>query len=416
MNANIDIDLLTFGAFLKRVNISIKNNKGDVIEITFEDPVWIIARCLANANLKSEKLDQLKPWVENVSKFRKAEEIVVLEKESHTYEFRGLIFETTEGLNSFAPELCDEGVNGTYFLKNKEGEIVAVFKPEDEQGDSIHNPKIGRSTSEDHGSLRKGILANEVASREVAAYLLDKEDHFLGVPPTVMVEINHPAFHSSTNLNAGDCQLGKKGSLQQFVDNDGAAWDVGSTLFPVKEVHKIGILDMRILNSDRHEGNILLKKTNGSYKLIPIDHGYSLPENLGNAWFDWLMWSQAKVPFDQETRAYIEKIDVDHDVEILSKELGIRKQCLMNMKISTTLLKKGAACNLTLFEIASMVCRNSPGEFSELETLCEEASDILKEVTSGFPMKEDQRDDLFLGILFSILDREINSKMQRNVQ
>jgi len=410
MDVNIDINLLAFGGFLRRVNISIKNSNGDIVEVTFEDPLLIVARCLAETNVKAENVHQIKPCVIDNRPAKKPEEIIVLEKEDPRGEFRALISETTVGLKTFSPELCDEGVNGTYFLKNKEGKIVAVFKPEDEQGDSIHNPKLERSSSEDHGSLRKGILANEAASREVAAYLLDRKDHFFGVPPTAMVRINHPGFHSSAaDLEDGKETIAKKGSLQQFVDNDGASWDVGANAFPSKEVHKIGILDLRILNSDRHEGNILLKKTNGSYKLIPIDHGYSLPENLGNAWFDWLMWPQAKVPFDDETKTYIERIDVARDVELLSKELGIRKECLKTMKISTTLLKKGAASNLNLFEIANMVCRSSE-DLSELEILCEEASAKVQEVVAENSMTEEQQEDLFFEVLSTVMDREIASK------
>jgi hypothetical protein len=69
-------------------------------------------------------------------------------------------------------------------------------------------------------------------------------------------------------------------------------------LFSVDEVHKIAILDMRILNLDRNTGNILVqevfdKKRNKKKKvLIPIDHGLSLPDNLEVCSFDlaWLSW------------------------------------------------------------------------------------------------------------------------------
>jgi len=37
--------------------------------------------------------------------------------------------------------------------------------------------------------------------------------------------------------------------------------DISANTFPVKQIHKIGILDIRIANTDRNEANILLKKT-----------------------------------------------------------------------------------------------------------------------------------------------------------
>jgi hypothetical protein len=90
----------------------------------------------------------------------------------------------------------------------------------------------------------------------------------------------------------------KYGSLQQFVSSIGDLEDYSPDLFSVDEVHKIAILDLRILNLDRNTANILVqevfdKKKNKKKKvLIPIDHGLSLPDNLEVCSFDlaWLSW------------------------------------------------------------------------------------------------------------------------------
>ena len=59
------------------------------------------------------------------------------------------------------------------------------------------------------------------------------------------------------------------------------AGDFGSSRFSVPEIHKIGILDIRILNCDRNDANILIQQTGDSELiLIPIDHGLSLPDNM----------------------------------------------------------------------------------------------------------------------------------------
>lgn len=39
-------------------------------------------------------------------------------------------------------------------------------------------------------------------------------------------------------------------------------------------------LDMRLANADRNGGNILATKSEGSWTLTPIDHGYTLPSSL----------------------------------------------------------------------------------------------------------------------------------------
>jgi hypothetical protein len=73
----------------------------------------------------------------------------------------------------------------------------------------------------------------------------------------------------------------KVGSLQKFMSNDGNCEDIGPGAFPVEEVHKISVLDIRMANADRHAGNILFRKEpNGETLLIPIDHGYCLPEKV----------------------------------------------------------------------------------------------------------------------------------------
>ena len=44
------------------------------------------------------------------------------------------------------------------------------------------------------------------------------------------------------------------------MENNDIAGNMGSNQFDTEEVHKIGILDLRILNCDRNEANILVKK------------------------------------------------------------------------------------------------------------------------------------------------------------
>jgi len=272
-----------------------------------------------------------------------------------------LLARVREGLEYFNPELCEEGVNGTYFMKDKEGRKIAVFKPMDEEGGS--SPKKDR---EDVASvINRGILDGEGVQREVAAYLLDK-GHFSGVPETLLVDI--------PNFRIDGVDVGTKtGSLQEFVDNVGASWDVGPGDFPVHEVHKIGVLDLRIFNNDRHGGNVLLKeRPDGEYELVPIDHGLSLSPGLEHGWFDWLMWPQAKQPFDDETKSFIQNIDIEADVQLLGN-LGVRLECIQTMKISSTLLKKAADAGLTLYEIGSMASRTVLEEPSELELMVAEA-------------------------------------------
>jgi DNA-directed RNA polymerase subunit N (RpoN/RPB10) len=304
-----------------------------------------------------------------------------------------LIKTVREGLEIHEPELCEEGINGTYFMKNKQGKRIAVFKPADEEGNTDNNPK--RSDENQGEFVNNGILAGEGAQREVAAYLLDHE-HFSGVPRTTMVTLSHPSFRSSTESNG---EVTKTGSLQEYIDNDGAAWDVGPAVFRVRDVHRIGILDLRIFNNDRHGGNILLNKCpDGAFRLTPIDQGLSLSSTLDHATFEWLNWPQAHIAFDDNTKRYIERINVDEDAQILAN-LGVRSECIRTMKISTTLLKKGAAAGLTLYEIGCMASRIVFDQPSSLENMYGKASRVAGE--------DEER---LFQVLWKIMDVEVQDK------
>lgn len=183
----------------------------------------------------------------------------------------------------------------------------------------------------------------------------------------------------------------KVGSFQEFVRHDAVVEDLSPSLFSRHEVQKIAVLDIRLLNSDRNGGNILVRRKqcsrrdgsftpvgNGSssrnhhhdYELIPIDHGYCLPEevciddSLNLCWFEW---RQVKEPMDKETVAFIESLDAERDAELLRQKLGIREAALDNLWLSTTLLKLAAAEKLTLYDVARIVVREASDTPSELE-------------------------------------------------
>lgn len=315
------------------------------------------------------------------------------------------------------PESCKEGTNGVYFFKDTEGKKTAVFKPIDEEGQRPMSPRMSRSprtprlsrlrvseidthnTPEvipqksakpkpsidcirefplDQLNLIKlnksevnghGIPAGEATMREVAASLID-QDGFYGVPKTAIVKIHHwetlgmkralLRFPKLVELDG----ITKIGSLQQFIDNDGSSEDVSPSFFPVEEVHKIGILDLHLMNVDRNEGNILIKKRKDeqkcTYELIPIDHGFCIPKytQIDGTYWAWLCWPQSKVPFSPKMIRHIEEIDVDHDALILKSQLGIDNECLRSMKISTLLLKKGVSNGFVLYDLGSFASRS----------------------------------------------------------
>lgn len=269
-----------------------------------------------------------------------------------------------------APALAPAGTGGTYFLCSTDGSKVAVFKPVDEEPLAINNPRghIGPTTTCE--GLRKGTVVGEGAIREVAAYLLD-HDNFSGVPPTTFAHID------GGREGCDEKVAPKRGSLQQFVQCSGDCEEIGTAAFHIEEVHKITVLDIRMANTDRNGGNILVrewppeeKHARGKYELVPIDHGYTLPHTLQDVSFEWEFWHQANEPYSETTRAYIAALDAEADLlKLAASGIDLPAECRLNFKVCTMLLKMGASSGLSPASIASVITRKHMQQMSSLEKI-----------------------------------------------
>jgi hypothetical protein len=230
---------------------------------------------------------------------------------------RCLVQEARRGLAvGLKPDLVLEGSGGTYFLHDARKNKIAVFKPADEEPYAENNPRGYLRQQGQPMALREGIAPGEACMREVAAYLLD-HDGFSGVPMTTLAEARHPAFNTNgarLNVSQGGAAMGahsisphslvnppsmkKPGSFQEFVRCDCTMDDISPSKIPVEEIHKIAILDIRLMNADRNAANLLVRRRpDNKLELVPIDHGYCLRSVCDVSWMDWcwLDWKQMKV-------------------------------------------------------------------------------------------------------------------------
>jgi|UniRef100_A0A7S0KLP1 phosphatidylinositol 4-kinase type 2 len=263
-----------------------------------------------------------------------------------------------------APQLSQGGNGGAYFLKGVDGKTAAVFKPADEEPFAPNNPR-GHRTSHNGEGMRKGTKAGEGAAREVAAYLLD-HGGFAGVPAT-----------SLANLTDSVEDDGKLGSLQEYVENTAEAEEFGPSMFPCEEVHKITILDIRLANTDRNAGNILVQSDEDGkiVRLIPIDHGYALPHTLEDVCFEWEFWPQANMPYSDDVKEYVAMLDADEDIAYLREndiELDAAPERVL--RVCTALLKEAVPRNFRAADIASMLNRKMPNRKSDIEKIAAQAA------------------------------------------
>ncbi|GMI75571.1 hypothetical protein like AT5G24240 [Hibiscus trionum] len=346
------------------------------------------------------------------------EPLVVNLKTQLPIVIKELIDLTFDGLKrGNKPIRSSEGSGGAYFMQDSSGQkYISVFKPTDEEPMAVNNPN-GLPLSLDGEGLKKGTCVGEGALREVAAYLLDHpmtgprsfdsgQKGFAGVPPTVMVKCLHKAFNYPEGYDYDDKNI-KIGSLQMFVNNIGSCEDMGPHAFPVYEVHKISVLDIRLANADRHAGNILVARNckEDWVSLVPIDHGYCLPENFEDCTFDWLYWPQAHEPYSPDVIKYIKLLDAEQDIELLKLHgWDVPPKCCRTFRISTMLLKKGAERGLTPYAIGRIMCRETVKHESVIEQIVKEAEEALLPGMS---------DDAFFEAVAFMIDRHLDEVATR---
>eukprot|EP00526_Cylindrotheca_closterium_P004579 CAMPEP_0113638432 /NCGR_PEP_ID=MMETSP0017_2-20120614/20131_1 /TAXON_ID=2856 /ORGANISM="Cylindrotheca closterium" /LENGTH=762 /DNA_ID=CAMNT_0000549535 /DNA_START=367 /DNA_END=2655 /DNA_ORIENTATION=- /assembly_acc=CAM_ASM_000147 len=315
---------------------------------------------------------------------------------------KGMVNQARRALTlGLKPELVLDGSGGTYFLHDPRKSKIAVFKPADEEPYAENNPRGYLPQPDQSTYLREGIVPGEACIREVAAFILDHEG-FSDVPMTTLVEARHPNFSSNgskLNCSQGGASIGahsilnsgtssniaekKVGSLQEFVRTECSMDDISPSMISVEEVHKIAVLDIRLLNADRNAANLLCRRrSDNSLQLIPIDHGFCLRASADVSWMDWcwLDWPQLKQPVSKATRDYIMRLDIEEDVKTLQENFNLDQKAIDYFCASSRLLKLGINKGLTLYEIACMCCRNDDlGELpSRLEALFSMAADLAE--------------------------------------
>ena len=307
------------------------------------------------------------------------------------------------------PDLVMDGSGGSYFIHDTNKNKIAVFKPADEEPYAENNPRGYLPGQGQADSLRQGIAPGEACIREVAAFLLDHEG-FAGVPMTTLAEARHPAFNTNgarLKVAEGGASIGahslgavsfpspssssfvqqeqakKVGSFQEFIRAEGTMDDLSPSKLSVEQVHKIAILDIRLLNADRNPANLLCRRLpDNTLELVPIDHGYCLRSMCDVSWMDWcwLDWPQLKEPLSEKSKEYIRQMNIDADARILSERLNISKEAIDYFRASSSILKAGVEAGLSLYSIAVMCCRNDMlGEVpSALEHLTSMASELAQ--------------------------------------
>lgn len=283
------------------------------------------------------------------------------------------------------PLLVTEGCSGSYWMRGTDRQIMALFKPFDEDNFAPNNP-VGPRLQASLGQrrMRPGVRSGEAAHREVAAFVIDQFFGFGIVPRTYYARFTHHTFYSAREdiLSGRRVAKTKMGSLQEFIEGfiplNKLPKEEWSTI-PLDELHLLIVLDVILGNADRHTNNMLV----GLGKIAAIDHALSLPDIPAepSTWY-WSRFEQAKQPL----LPAIAEIVLNFPFERLSSKL--RKRCeielssLYRMRERVALFAAGVRAGHTLADLAGLMTLANLEELMDLNsTLCAKAGEIVSKYT-----------------------------------
>ncbi len=235
------------------------------------------------------------------------------------------------------------GTSGSYFISSSQGEKVAILKPLDEELGAL------RARRKDIMMAKVGIQPGTSGFREVIAGKIFSDL----VPPTALVTTSYMYFNY--NPDREGLQPVKQCSMQKIIPDVTEVHNLEREEFPLLLPHlsPIVMLDICLLNSDRHTGNLLIRRDEeGISGVFPIDHGCILPDNFGTGGlFFWYRVVDPTARFSPSEQARINSIDLvatKEELRIIPDETGA-----INTYVTSVLLAKTLCETTPMKEIAT---------------------------------------------------------------
>lgn len=272
----------------------------------------------------------------------------------------------------------DAGLSRSYWAKQND-QTTGIFKPAKQEFDTSNS-----------GGYKKG----GGAIREALGYELSQK---LGgnVPKTRLMSGHSQKFNQVGRLNKRtesekyDSSPTQVGSYQQLAQNTTSlssylidrreSEDAKSPNLDPDSLQKMAMQDIMTLNTDRHEGNVLVDP---SGKLIPIDHGQILPGNemagaklgqqsLNKTYWAWQRLKGAEKQFSHKNKRLISGInakslvnDLRTQTDARAKAAGMKDSTVtdrdwLNLKLSTRTLQKAVRAGLSPAQIGGLYTANA---------------------------------------------------------
>lgn len=284
------------------------------------------------------------------------------------------------------PSRISQGSSGSYFCRDRNGKIVGVFKPKNEEPYGQLNPKWTKWL---HRTCcpccfgRGCLIPNSGYISEASASVVDQKLGLNIVPRTQIISLASKSFYYPHHQRRKKDLPLKIGSFQTFVRGykdaiicikefqDNPMSENLQKQFRFK-FERLVILDYIIRNTDRGNDNWLIKVHNKDSKndeneegwqeverpeilIAAIDNGLAFPFKHPDDWrtypFGWSYLPAAQVPFSEETSNLflpklvdpdwcdslvselrdVAKIDSDYNEKLFNRQMAVLRGQIYNL-------------------------------------------------------------------------------------
>ncbi|VDK63572.1 unnamed protein product [Anisakis simplex] len=324
-----------------------------------------------SVSLPSTSLKYDPAWTKRIGEYAALEDMKTSKAED--MDFNDNLRRCCEAMQAGVhPLRIQSGSSGSYFIRDKNGEIIAVFKPKSEEPFAPLNPKWPKFFQRILCFCcfgRACLIPNNGYLSETGASLVDEKLELHIVPKTRIVKLASPAFFYSRSCFKTNSPKPKDGSYQVFVNGYVSASDIipewskdaQSCPLSAQEANrfkilfqKMCILDYIIRNTDRHMDNWLIKsviipniqenannmegflivriffryRKGQVLEIAAIDNGLAFPvkhpetaSRLRTFPFGWAHLSWAKLPWDEDLRSNLLALLTPEFVQTLSDDI-----------------------------------------------------------------------------------------------
>ena len=257
------------------------------------------------------------------------------------------------------------GASGTYFIKDRNGKRIAVFKPQLQEQGMAGNP--GKGYRENF--QRRGLEQGTCYLKEYVASQMDSGNR---VPPTQLLSFNFASkwtWNGRREIPELATMKDQIGSYQRFLhDVEGSITKDKALDLPTKELQTAACCMIRWGQGDGNFGNFLYSEQES--KLYLIDNGIMFFDDLDprreigigptQAWSEAVKWSKKlDQEIDSKVREWIADHDINKDCERLEK-VGISPGAILTFGLRSLFLKEGVRLGIPISKLIELSTQKQP--------------------------------------------------------